>query len=113
MPDIPILRSNGHPILKNNSDTASERGRAPMRSRRQVLGRGAFMIGVAAALGGAPTSGRANIKIAKAQAGYKDTPVGGNECDRCIQFQPPSSCKIVDGSVRPSGSCNYFAAKPK
>jgi hypothetical protein len=29
-----------------------------------------------------------------------------------VQFQPPASCKLVDGSISPSGSCDFFAPKP-
>jgi hypothetical protein len=112
MIDTPAIKTTNSTMLKSISvyPVGSDRVTA---SRRQILGRGALAIGIVAAVGSLPTSGRAAFKVQKAQAGYKDTPAGGNECDRCIQFLPPSACKIVDGAGRPSGSCNYFAAKPK
>jgi hypothetical protein len=56
---------------------------------------------------------QAAAKVPKSQAGYKDASRAGMGCDRCLQFQPPASCKIVDGAVSPSGSCDFFAPKPR
>jgi hypothetical protein len=55
---------------------------------------------------------RAAAKVSKSQADYQDTPRGGVRCDRCVQFEAPAACKIVDGPVSPSGSCSFFAPKP-
>ncbi len=52
-------------------------------------------------------------KIPQAQAGYRNTPKGANRCESCMQFQPPSACKVVDGAVSANGSCNLFAPRPK
>jgi hypothetical protein len=81
-------------------------------SRRRVLVQGAA--GAAAALTGVVAAGRtsAAAKVPKTQAGYKDTPHGVVRCDRCLQFQPPSGCKIVDGAISPAGSCDFFAPRP-
>jgi len=83
-------------------------------SRRNVFVNGAILLAGSAAanaLVGAPPA--AAGKVSQAQAGYKSSPNGPNECDKCSQYQPPSSCKVVDGAVSPSGSCNFFAPKPK
>jgi hypothetical protein len=80
-------------------------------SRRRVLRVGALFIGAGAA--GLASSAAAAAKVSQAQAGYKGKPNGPYECDKCKQFQPPSACNIVDGAVSPTGSCNFFAPKPK
>ena len=81
-------------------------------SRRRLLGRG--VAGAAAAAIAAGVAGErawAAYKVPKSQAGYKEVARGGARCDRCIQFLPPSGCKIVDGAVSPQGSCNFFAPR--
>ena len=83
-------------------------------SRRRILLRGVLY-----ALGGAaagrlvrPERAFAADKVSKQQAGYQDSAKGDNRCDKCEQFQPPASCKLVEGAVSPSGYCNFFARKP-
>jgi hypothetical protein len=46
--------------------------------------------------------------ISKDAVGYEDQPQGDKECDKCLQFLPPSSCKIVIGAISPHGSCRIF-----
>ena len=29
--------------------------------------------------------------------------------DKCVQFQPPNACKVVDGTISPRGSCRIFS----
>ena len=49
----------------------------------------------------------------------RPTPGGGlsiavvQECDGCLHFVAPSSCKMVDGKINPKGWCALFAPKPK
>lgn len=81
-------------------------------TRRRLLVRSAGLAAGGAALAGvlgAAQSAQANYKVSQSQAGYKSSPRGGVRCDKCQQFQPPSGCKIVDGAISPSGSCNFFA----
>ena len=54
-----------------------------------------------------------SVKVSQSQAKYLNSPRGNARCDRCIQFQPPSACKIVDGAVSPTGSCLFFAPRPR
>lgn len=79
-------------------------------SRRTVL-----RFGVAAML--AATAGveplEAQQKAAQNIVKYQQTPKGNQECDRCLQFLPPSSCKLVEGKINPKGWCLLFAPKPK
>ncbi len=83
--------------------------------RWNISRRGALIFGAGAVVGvaGSGRTALAAAKMPKGQAGYSDKPRGGNECDKCLQFQPPSACKIVDGDISPSGWCNLFAAKPQ
>ncbi len=79
-------------------------------SRRVILTGTALALG-AAATGAAATRAEAQQKISQANAKYQDHPNGAQECDGCIQFQPPNSCKIVDGTINPKGWCQFFGAK--
>ncbi len=44
-------------------------------------------------------------------ANYVTHPVGGKQCSGCVQFQAPSSCKLVKGTISPKGYCKFFTAK--
>jgi hypothetical protein len=50
----------------------------------------------------------AQPKISKVAVNYQDHPDGEKRCDRCVQFQPPDACKVVDGAISPQGSCRIF-----
>jgi hypothetical protein len=84
-------------------------------SRRLVLIRGCALFGFAAALSATALCGgsaSANSgKIPQREAKYNESSRGSARCDKCLQFQPPSTCKIVDGAISPSGSCNFFAPR--
>jgi hypothetical protein len=42
---------------------------------------------------------------------YQPTPKGDQRCDNCVFWQPPASCKIVDGTIAPSGWCTLYKKK--
>jgi hypothetical protein len=48
-------------------------------------------------------------KMTPQQAQYQDTPNGIYSCATCTLFEPPSSCKVVDGEVSRDGWCKAFA----
>jgi hypothetical protein len=79
----------------------------PGVSRRTVL---------IAAAGAAPllalTSGEAEAKIPQASVKYQTTPKDGHQCDGCVQFVAPNSCKLVDGTISPTGWCLLWVKKP-
>ena len=84
-------------------------------SRRQVLtiaagAAGASVAGAAAVIGSSTSAQAAKVsqKIVK----YQDTPKGEQRCDNCVQFEAPSSCKTVDGTVAAQGWCTVYAKKP-
>ena len=85
----------------------SRSGLAPL-SRRSLLQR---MAGVAGAtiLCAPPSLATGAPKISQKAVAYQDHPDGNKRCDKCIQFQPPNACKIVDGTISPQGSCRIFA----
>jgi len=77
-------------------------------SRRAVLRVG---VGVLAAL--IPVRAGAQPKIAQKLVQYQEKPKGPQECDNCLHFVAPSSCKMVEGKISPHGHCIAFTPKPK
>lgn len=109
-PPVEQAREDGQ---RQSSICAPRNENSPSVSRRRALRRGALAIGGGSLLAAALASPAWAFKVPQSQAGYKSSPNGGNRCDKCLQFQAPSSCKIVEGAVSPSGSCNFFAPKPR
>jgi hypothetical protein len=76
-------------------------------SRRTIL---------VAAAGAAPllalTGGEAQAKIAQTAVKYQTTPNNSRQCDGCVQFVAPNSCKLVDGDISPTGWCLLWVKKP-
>lgn len=83
-------------------------------SRRQVLAIAAGAAGAsvtsAAAVIGTSTAAQA-AKVSQKIVKYQDTPKGEQRCDNCVQFEAPSSCKTVDGTVAAQGWCTVYAKK--
>ncbi len=75
--------------------------------RRKVLGAGVAILG-----GGLVESASAQQKVQKPTVQYQDQPKNGAECDQCVHFVAPSSCKLVDGTIAPKGWCLLFVKKP-
>jgi hypothetical protein len=80
-------------------------------SRRQVLTiAGGASVTSAAIIIGTSTpaqAAKASQKIVK----YQDTPKGEQRCENCMQFEAPSTCKTVDGTVSAQGWCMVYAKK--
>jgi hypothetical protein len=75
----------------------------------------AVAAGAAGALGAVLSPQRlaaAPIKLAQNDIGYQNTPKGALRCEMCVNWQPPSSCKVVAGPISPNGWCGVFARKP-
>ena len=84
-------------------------------SRRFVLRKLAVTAGGVAALAAMMTANRravAQTKMSQKVVGYQDTPQGNHRCDNCLQFLPPSSCKVVDGTINLAGWCKVYVKKP-
>jgi hypothetical protein len=77
-------------------------------SRRALLRVGGGML---AAL--IPVKAGAQPKIAPKLVQYQEKPKGPQECDNCLHFVAPSSCKMVEGKINPKGWCQLYAPKPK
>jgi hypothetical protein len=90
--------------------------RAAEISRRSMIRKIAVGAGGAAIL----ATTLSGTRVAEAQAaktsqkavGYQDTPHGTQQCDNCKQFIAPASCKVVDGTINPSGWCKVYIKKP-
>jgi hypothetical protein len=81
----------------------------PRPSRRAVL-QGIVAAAVATGVG---SRAGAQQKAAKQMVQYQEKPKGDQECDKCLHFIAPNSCKLVDGKINPKGWCLLFAPKPK
>jgi hypothetical protein len=106
----PELRENGEDPLGARKATMKERPSslsAPV-SRRALLQGAAGTAGAAMILGGTPNSASAVVKLSQKVVAYQEHPNGEKRCGKCLQFQPPNACKIVDGAVSPEGYCRFF-----
>jgi hypothetical protein len=81
-------------------------------SRRSFLSSAALLAGAAAtqALIVAKEA-KAQQKVPQASVKYQDKPNGDQRCDTCLQFVPPNSCKVVDGTISPNGWCAIWVKK--
>jgi hypothetical protein len=77
-------------------------------ARRRLL-----QAGVVAIVAGIGSRASAQQKIAPNLVQYQDKPKNGQQCDGCLQFEAPASCKIVEGKISPSGWCAAFSPKSK
>src|SRR6266851_3500814 len=78
-------------------------------SRRSLLQGAAGAAGAATIIAASLNLTAAAPKISKKAVNYQDHPDGDKRCDKCVQFQPPDPCKVVDGTINPQGSCRIFA----
>jgi len=95
------------------SDLPKNRSAEP--SRRAILQRLALTAGGAtmfATTVGGVRDATALSKASQKVVAYQDTPKGAQQCDNCRQFEPPASCKVVDGVVSPTGWCKVYVKKP-
>ena len=78
-------------------------------SRRALLRDVALSVGGAAIIGPVAMTGTSQAaKMAQKIVSYQDSPKGEQSCANCSQFEAPSSCKIVDGTVAPTGWCKVW-----
>jgi hypothetical protein len=77
-------------------------------SRRAVLQAGVAVLAGA----GLVTPAAAQQKIEKSLVLYQEKPKDGQQCSKCLQFQPPDACAIVEGKILPTGWCGAYAPKP-
>jgi hypothetical protein len=106
----PELEANGEHTPTAREGTMKERpsSLSALVSRRALLQGGAGTAGAAIILGATPNSASAVVKLSPKVVAYQDHPNGDKRCGKCVQFQPPNACKIVDGAVSPEGYCRFF-----
>jgi hypothetical protein len=87
-----------------------------VKTELQDLSRRVFFQRVATyAVGGAiiqvlgPNLAAAQAKVGQTAVAYQDKPKGTQRCDGCSLFQPPNTCKVVEGEVSTQGWCSLFA----
>ena len=78
-------------------------------SRRAVLWTGVTALATALITTRAGAQQKAKQKLVQ----YQEKPKGTQECDNCLQFVAPDSCKLVEGKINPKGWCQLYAPKPK
>ena len=79
-------------------------------SRRSALAR--CVVSVTAVLAFLKSTTRADAaKMAQAVAGYQASPKGSQQCDNCTLFEPPNACRLIDGTISPTGWCRFYAKK--
>jgi hypothetical protein len=80
------------------------------RPTRRAILQGALATAIAA---GVSMAAEAQQKSPQTMVQYQEKPKGDQECDKCLHFVPPDSCKLVEGKINPKGWCTLYAPKPK
>jgi hypothetical protein len=80
-------------------------------SRRWLLKNSPAFAGAIASAVALPQNAFAQTKLTHEIAKYQDEPKNGQKCSTCVQFQPPSACKIVVDPISPNGWCQFNAPK--
>jgi len=57
------------------------------------------------------TAADAPAKMAQKDVAYQATPHQGQACVTCSQFEPPSACKVVQGTISAAGWCQLYVKK--
>jgi hypothetical protein len=94
--------------MKTAADEAHQQGDV---SRRSLLRGATITAGGAVLLAAAMTTQPAEAKMAQTAAAYVPTAKGGQHCSECALFIAPSSCRLVDGVISPTGYCRFFVKK--
>lgn len=86
------------------------------RNDRRLVSRRTALTGGALALGAATAAtlvrqAAAQEKISQALATYQNVPKGDDHCGVCTNFQPPNTCKFVQGEISTNGWCQLFSPK--
>jgi len=73
-------------------------------ARRTLLRRILGAVGAATIVCASPNAGTAAIKISQKAVAYQDHPEGDKRCEKCVQFQAPNQCEVVDGTINPTSA---------
>ncbi|MBV1705986.1 MAG: high-potential iron-sulfur protein [Hyphomicrobiales bacterium] len=77
-------------------------------SRRKLLMTAAIAVPGAALAG----LGARAAQVSQVSVKYQTSAKDGHSCSNCKLFAPPSSCKIVAGTVSPGGWCELWNDRP-
>jgi hypothetical protein len=83
--------------------------RGPHLSRRAAICAGPALLVTSAA--GLATSAYGADKADPNLVQYRAQPNNGAKCADCVNFEQPTSCKAVAGTISPNGWCLLFARK--
>jgi len=83
----------------------------PKFSRRSVLKSVVLLTGSACTGSLLSPKALAQQKASQAAMKYQAKPNGDQKCSNCSQFEPPSSCKVVEGTISPEGYCIAWVKK--
>jgi hypothetical protein len=78
-------------------------------SRRGVL---ISAVGSTSLLAGTTRWALAETKVPQSAVHYQQTANDGHECADCYHFTAPQTCKLVDGTISPTGWCRLWVKKP-
>lgn len=78
-------------------------------SRRVALKTGLGLLAATGAVGLASTARAQSAKADPSTVGYQTKPSNGQQCSGCVQFIAPAACKIVSGTISPSGWCELYS----
>jgi hypothetical protein len=81
--------------------------------RRVLLNMGVFgcAVGLVGLVGAPERAAAAGSKLSQKAASYQPTSKGKQRCDGCVQWQAPAGCKVVDGTIDPTGWCILYSPK--
>ncbi len=82
-------------------------------TRRGFMQAAAIGSGAMLGIGLTASPAAASSKMPQKAVKYQPTPKGSARCDNCTLWQPPHSCKLVDGIIAPSGWCVLYKPKAK
>ena len=92
--------------MPNDDPTANQRV-----SRRDFLFAAAVGGGAMLGAGLIASPAAASSKMSPKAMQYRPTPNGSQRCDNCANWQPPGTCKLVDGPIVASGWCLLYRPK--
>ena len=80
----------------------------PSSRSMRIFRRSLLQVAAAGIIAAGSHPAEAQPKISQISVNYQDHPDGKKRCDKCIQFQTPDACKVVEGTISPQGSCRIF-----
>jgi hypothetical protein len=89
--------------MSSKNDQSNEGRRSLLKGLAVLAGAAVLPVGKKA---------EAQQKVPQAAVQYQDKPKGEQRCDNCAQWEPPNSCKVVEGKIAPEGWCSIWVKKP-